>query len=157
MVGVRNKYVIGIIRNIHKGRKESIIINLQGKIIDILILSDITDNACGIQVTDLIFSTNGPYGGVLPFYQGIPFLFRQFLQVLNIAVVGMQVAGGIDGDIVQIGMERIIGQEEGLNRILIGLVHLEIIGIVPGVKSAQYSSVIKDKIRETLINSSISI
>ena len=143
MVGVRDKYVIRIIRNIHKGRKESIIIHLQGKIIDILILSDITDNACGIQVTDLIFGRDGPYGGVLPFHQGIPFLFRQFLQVLNIAVVGMQIAGGIDGDIVQIGMERIIGQEEGLNRILIGFVHLEVIGIVPGVKSAQYGCVME--------------
>ena len=64
---------------------------------------------------------------------GKPVLLIQSVKVQNIVVIGMNIAGRVDRDRLQIGIQGVVGEKKGLNGIGICLVHFEVIVVVAGV------------------------
>ena len=64
---------------------------------------------------------------------GEPVLLIQAVQVQNIVVIGMDIAGGVDCDRLQILIQGVVGEKKGLDGVGIRLVHIEVIVVVAGV------------------------
>ena len=91
----------------------------------------------------VLFLIYDPDRDIIVAHSRVIFLLLQFIQRYHITVVGVEITGGINGDVLQPRMQCIIGLEQRLYGILVSLVHTEIVLAVFRIQRLEYGGIVE--------------
>ena len=91
----------------------------------------------------VLFLIYDPDRDIIVAHSRVIFLLLQLVQRYHITVVGMEITGGINGDVLQPRMQCVIGLEQRLYGILVSLVHTEIVLAVFRIQCLEDGSIVE--------------